>query len=188
MRELGAIGDLVQLFNSQDPEVRRYATGATRNIIYENKENKTALIEKDGIQELVKALEENDDELRKNITGIATHAPEKHLEYCFGAFPQEEVATDWFKSVCGFKVIRLSKRAVFEIDIVQTNESTPWRFARHGACLNTQRVGWGTAVMSIDCVGEDGSCVGPWSSSMSAAPFDETRPCHFSPLSHNTEC
>lgn len=86
MRQLGGIGDLVQLFNSEDPEVRRYATGAARNIIYENMENKTALIEKDGIQKLVKALEENDDELRKNITGIATHVPEKHLEYCFGAF------------------------------------------------------------------------------------------------------
>lgn len=116
---------MVQLFNSQDPEVRRYATGAARNIIYENMENKSALIEKGGIQELVKALDENDDELRKNITGISTHAPKKHLEYHFGTFPQEEVATDWFKSLCGFKVIRLSKRTVFEIGMVQTNKSTP---------------------------------------------------------------
>ncbi|XP_024137523.1 plakophilin-3a isoform X2 [Oryzias melastigma] len=70
VRDQGAIGDLVNLFNSDDPVVRRYATGAARNLIYKNMENKTVLVEKSGISELVKALGENDDELRKNITGI----------------------------------------------------------------------------------------------------------------------
>ncbi len=62
---------LVQLFNSESQEVQRYATGATRNLIYQNMENKVALIECDGIPSLIEALKEDDDddELRKNITG-----------------------------------------------------------------------------------------------------------------------
>lgn len=59
----------MKLFNSDNQEVQRFATGATRNIIYENMENKTALIEEGGIPQLVEALKEPDDELRKNITG-----------------------------------------------------------------------------------------------------------------------
>uniref|UniRef100_A0A3Q1BET5 Plakophilin 3a n=1 Tax=Amphiprion ocellaris TaxID=80972 RepID=A0A3Q1BET5_AMPOC len=70
VRRLNGIGDLVKLFNSDNQEVRRYVTGATRNLIYENMENKTALIDEGGISELVKALSEPDDELHKNITGI----------------------------------------------------------------------------------------------------------------------
>uniref|UniRef100_A0A3P9KLB6 Plakophilin 3 n=1 Tax=Oryzias latipes TaxID=8090 RepID=A0A3P9KLB6_ORYLA len=70
VRRLEAMGDLVKLFNSKDKIVRCYATGAARNLIYENQKNKEALIEKFGITELIKALEEDDDELRKNITGI----------------------------------------------------------------------------------------------------------------------
>ncbi len=60
---------LVQLFNSESQEVQRYATGATRNLIYQNMENKVALIECGGIPGLIEALKEDDDELRKNITG-----------------------------------------------------------------------------------------------------------------------
>lgn len=60
---------LVKLFNSENQEVQRYATGATRNLIYENMENKVALIEAGGISKLIQALKEQDDELRKNITG-----------------------------------------------------------------------------------------------------------------------
>lgn len=60
---------LVKLFNTGNEEVQRYATGATRNLIYENMENKVALIEAGGIPKLVEALKEPDDELRKNITG-----------------------------------------------------------------------------------------------------------------------
>lgn len=69
MRDLKAIGDLVRLFNSDSQEVQRYATGATRNLIYENMENKVALIDEGGIPQLVEALKESDDELHKNITG-----------------------------------------------------------------------------------------------------------------------
>ncbi|XP_019934746.2 plakophilin-3 [Paralichthys olivaceus] len=70
VRRLKGISELVRLFNSENQEVQRYATGATRNIIYENMDNKVALIEEGGIPQLVEALKENDDELHKNITGI----------------------------------------------------------------------------------------------------------------------
>ncbi|KAM9493233.1 plakophilin-3 isoform 1-T2 [Clarias gariepinus] len=70
VRNLKGIPALVQLYSSENQEVQRYATGATRNLIYENMENKTALIEAGGISKLVSALKEPDDELRKNVTGI----------------------------------------------------------------------------------------------------------------------
>ncbi len=60
---------LVKLFTSESQEVQRYATGATRNLIYQNMENKVALFESNGIPSLIEALKEDDDELRKNITG-----------------------------------------------------------------------------------------------------------------------
>ncbi|RXN02894.1 plakophilin-3-like isoform X1 [Labeo rohita] len=70
VRSLKGISALVQLFSSENQEVQRYATGATRNLIYENMDNKAALIEAGGISKLIGALREPDDELRKNITGI----------------------------------------------------------------------------------------------------------------------
>uniref|UniRef100_UPI0037E7F699 plakophilin-3a isoform X1 n=1 Tax=Semicossyphus pulcher TaxID=241346 RepID=UPI0037E7F699 len=70
VRRLKGISELVKLFNSDNQEVQRFATGATRNLIYENMDNKVVLIEEGGIPQLVEALKENDDELRKNITGI----------------------------------------------------------------------------------------------------------------------
>lgn len=59
----------MKLFNSENAEVQRYATGATRNLIYENMDNKVALIDEGGIPQLVEALKDPDDELHKNITG-----------------------------------------------------------------------------------------------------------------------
>lgn len=59
----------MKLFNSESQEVQRYATGATRNLIYENMDNKVALIDEGGIPQLVEALKDPDDELHKNITG-----------------------------------------------------------------------------------------------------------------------
>ncbi|KAM6926801.1 plakophilin-3a [Lycodopsis pacificus] len=70
VRRLKGIGELVKLFNCDNQEVQRYATGATRNLIYENMDNKVALIEEGGIPQLVEALKDSDDELHKNITGI----------------------------------------------------------------------------------------------------------------------
>lgn len=61
---------MVQLFSSDNQEVQRFATGATRNLIYENSDNKVALIEADGVARLVSILGEPDEELRKNITGV----------------------------------------------------------------------------------------------------------------------
>ncbi|KAM3870561.1 plakophilin-3a [Diretmus argenteus] len=70
VRRCKGISELVQLFNCGNQEVQRFATGATRNLIYENMDNKVALIEEGGIAQLIEALKEPDDELRKNITGI----------------------------------------------------------------------------------------------------------------------
>lgn len=70
VRVMQAVPALVQLFSSESQEVQRYATGATRNLIYENMENKAALMEAGGLSGLVSALKEPDEELRKNITGI----------------------------------------------------------------------------------------------------------------------
>lgn len=69
VRRLKGIGELVKLFNSDHQEVQRFATGAARNLIFENMDNKVELIEEGGIPQLIEALKENDDELRKNITG-----------------------------------------------------------------------------------------------------------------------
>ncbi|CAL8294560.1 unnamed protein product [Boreogadus saida] len=70
VRRCKGIGELVKLFNCDNEEVQRFATGATRNLIYENMDNKVALIDEGGIPQLVEALKETDEELRKNITGI----------------------------------------------------------------------------------------------------------------------
>ncbi|XP_063145316.1 plakophilin-3 [Candoia aspera] len=69
-RSLQAIPKLVKLFNSSNQEVQRHATGAMRNLIYDNAENKLGLVEENGIYELMRTLHEQDDELCKNVTGI----------------------------------------------------------------------------------------------------------------------
>ncbi|XP_045414536.1 LOW QUALITY PROTEIN: plakophilin-3 [Lemur catta] len=69
-RSLQAIPRLVKLFNHANQEVQRHATGAMRNLIYDNADNKLALVEENGIFELLRTLREQDDELRKNVTGI----------------------------------------------------------------------------------------------------------------------
>lgn len=69
-RSLQAVPRLVKLFNHANQEVQRHATGATRNLIYDNADNKLALVEENGIFELLRTLREQDDELRKNVTGI----------------------------------------------------------------------------------------------------------------------
>ncbi|XP_040009656.1 plakophilin-3-like isoform X2 [Xiphias gladius] len=70
VRVLHGIPALVQLFTSDNQEVQRYATGATRNLIYENTDNKVALIDAGGVIRLVSILSEPDEELRKIITGV----------------------------------------------------------------------------------------------------------------------
>uniref|UniRef100_A0A667WG67 Plakophilin 3b n=1 Tax=Myripristis murdjan TaxID=586833 RepID=A0A667WG67_9TELE len=67
---LQGIPALVHLFSSESQEVQRFATGAVRNLIYENSDNKAALIEAGGVMRLVSILDKPDEELRKNITGI----------------------------------------------------------------------------------------------------------------------
>lgn len=69
MRLLKGVPALVQLFSSDSQEVQRNTTGATRNLIYENMDNKAALIEAGGIAKLISVLNEPDEELRKNVTG-----------------------------------------------------------------------------------------------------------------------
>uniref|UniRef100_A0A8C6WIR9 Plakophilin 3b n=1 Tax=Neogobius melanostomus TaxID=47308 RepID=A0A8C6WIR9_9GOBI len=70
VRSLHGIPALVQLYSSDNQEVQRFATGATRNVIYENSDNKAALIEAGGVARIVSILGEPDEELRKNITGV----------------------------------------------------------------------------------------------------------------------
>ncbi|XP_061669715.1 plakophilin-3-like [Syngnathoides biaculeatus] len=70
VRVLQGIPALVQLFSSDNLEVQRFATGATRNLIYESADNKVALIDAGGVARLVAVLGEPDEELRKNITGV----------------------------------------------------------------------------------------------------------------------
>ncbi|XP_063800811.1 plakophilin-3 isoform X2 [Pseudophryne corroboree] len=69
-RTYQAIPKLVKLFNNPNQEVQRHATGAMRNLIYDSPENKMALVEENGVYELLQALKEQDDELKKNVTGI----------------------------------------------------------------------------------------------------------------------
>ncbi|XP_047437002.1 plakophilin-3-like isoform X2 [Mugil cephalus] len=70
VRALRGIPPLVHLFSSENLEVQRYATGAMRNLIYENVENKAALLDAGGLMPLVNILSEPDEELRKTITGV----------------------------------------------------------------------------------------------------------------------
>ncbi|KAJ3593107.1 hypothetical protein NHX12_005444 [Muraenolepis orangiensis] len=60
----------IDKLGGENQEVQRFATGAARNLIYENAENKAALIAAGGVAKLVEALKEPDEELRKNVTGI----------------------------------------------------------------------------------------------------------------------
>uniref|UniRef100_A0A8C5QYK6 Plakophilin 3 n=1 Tax=Leptobrachium leishanense TaxID=445787 RepID=A0A8C5QYK6_9ANUR len=69
-RSLQAISKLVKLFNKPNQDVQRHATGAMRNLIYDSAENKSALVEENGVFELLQALKEPDDELKKNVSGI----------------------------------------------------------------------------------------------------------------------
>lgn len=69
VRALQGIPALVELFSSDNRSVQHYATGATRNLIYENAENKVTLVDAGGVVRLVSILSEPDEELRKTITG-----------------------------------------------------------------------------------------------------------------------
>ncbi|XP_017749478.1 PREDICTED: plakophilin-3 [Rhinopithecus bieti] len=75
-RSLQAVPRLVKLFNHANQEVQRHATGAMRNLIYDNADNKLALVEENGIFELLRTLREQDDELRKNVTGSHPPSPQ----------------------------------------------------------------------------------------------------------------
>lgn len=59
----------MRLFSSDNRDVQRYATGATRNLIYESTDNKAVLVDAGGIVSLVSILSEPDEDLRKTITG-----------------------------------------------------------------------------------------------------------------------
>lgn len=69
VRLLHGISALMQLLSSDNLEIQQYAAGATRNLIYENAENKVALIDAGGLTRLVESLDQPDEELRKTITG-----------------------------------------------------------------------------------------------------------------------
>lgn len=72
----------MRLFSSDNVEVQRYATAATRNLIYENVENKAALIDAGGLTPLVNILNEPDEELQKTITGRNDGVLRLHEGFC----------------------------------------------------------------------------------------------------------
>lgn len=78
VRALHGVPALVRLFSSDNQEVLRYATGAMRNLIYENTDNKVVLIDAGGVTRLISILSEPDEELRKTITGGLTAAYERN--------------------------------------------------------------------------------------------------------------
>ncbi|KAL0617152.1 Plakophilin-3 [Plecturocebus cupreus] len=69
-RSLQAVPRLVKLFNHANQKVQCHATGAMCNLIYDNADNKLALVEENGIFELLRTLREQDDELRENVTAL----------------------------------------------------------------------------------------------------------------------
>lgn len=81
-RSLQAVPRLVKLFNHANQEVQRHATGAMRNLIYDNADNKLALVEENGIFELLRTLREQDDELRKNVTGTLVPPASSFRPHC----------------------------------------------------------------------------------------------------------
>lgn len=140
MRHFKGITELVKLFNSDNQEVQRFATGATRNLIYENMDNKVALIEEGGIPQLVEALKEPDDELRKNITGrkilitvivIKKHDTTSRADLRLLVLPQGEMNAKKLVTIFGRNMISavvslefFERTVAFEIDIIphQTNK------------------------------------------------------------------
>lgn len=91
MCDLRGIPALVQLFSSANRAVLRYATGATRNLIYENSDNKAALVDAGGVARLVSILSEADEELRKTVTGnialISLSSPSDQRQVITGVPP-----------------------------------------------------------------------------------------------------
>ncbi|XP_043980340.1 plakophilin-3a [Gambusia affinis] len=117
VKELGATELLVKLFNSTDPEVRRYSTGAVRNMIYQHVPNKQDLIDNDGITALDKALDMEDDELRKNITGILWNLSAKD--------PLKEKLRTILPRLTEKILIPLSTQAVAKVQKIKENRDIP---------------------------------------------------------------
>lgn len=67
---LGAVAELVNLFNDRSLEVQRSATASMRNLLYNNNINKQELVKQNGIPKMMEAIKFNDEELKANITGI----------------------------------------------------------------------------------------------------------------------
>ncbi|XP_026775105.2 plakophilin-3a isoform X1 [Pangasianodon hypophthalmus] len=126
VNQLKGILPLVQLFNSEAQRVQQYATGAARNLIYENMENKVALIEAGGIPKLMQALKEPDDELQKNITGILWNLSSKDNL-------KEKLARETLPKLTEDILIPLSGTG--ERDIIEHNDSEADIFYNTTGCL-----------------------------------------------------
>ncbi|KAL1007355.1 hypothetical protein UPYG_G00085580 [Umbra pygmaea] len=113
VRLLKGIPALVQLFSSDNQDVQRYSTAATRNVIYENMENKTALIEAGGISKLLSVLKEPDEELQKNITGIFWNLSSKDSL-------KEELARETLSVLTEWVLVPLCSRRDFELSPSET--------------------------------------------------------------------
>ncbi|KAI5100524.1 plakophilin-3 [Silurus meridionalis] len=126
VNQMKGIPLLVQLFNSESQRVQQYATGAARNLIYENMENKVALIEAGGIPKLMLALKEPDDELQKNITGILWNLSSKDTL-------KEKLARETLPKLTEDILIPLSGTG--DRDIIEHNESESDIFFNTTGCL-----------------------------------------------------
>uniref|UniRef100_A0A8C0J4R6 Plakophilin-2 n=1 Tax=Chelonoidis abingdonii TaxID=106734 RepID=A0A8C0J4R6_CHEAB len=67
---LGGIPKLLQLLKTQNEDIQRVASGALRNLVYEDNDNKLEVCERNGVPVLLHVLKQTKDvETKKQITG-----------------------------------------------------------------------------------------------------------------------
>lgn len=114
VRVLHGIPALVQLFSSDNQEVQRFATGATRNLIYENVDNKAALIDAGGVMRLISILSEHDEELQKNITGVLWNLSSRdNLKEKLSKEALSDLTENVLIPLCGSLPLSMSEREIF---------------------------------------------------------------------------
>ncbi|XP_032637780.1 plakophilin-2 [Chelonoidis abingdonii] len=68
---LGGIPKLLQLLKTQNEDIQRVASGALRNLVYEDNDNKLEVCERNGVPVLLHVLKQTKDvETKKQITGL----------------------------------------------------------------------------------------------------------------------
>ncbi|TNM90490.1 hypothetical protein fugu_002779 [Takifugu bimaculatus] len=94
--------------------VLRYATGATRNLIYENSNNKAALVDAGGVARLVSILSEADEELRKTVTGVLWNLSSRdNLKEKLSREALSELTEKVLVPLCNSTALNASEREIF---------------------------------------------------------------------------